>query len=110
MAPPPARGQWDLRYHSSETVSGWEELGNQAPGPTYEAWVAMATGPRDRSNPRRQHQLRGELATREVGGKVLEQWLYEVTGAGRVWYCIDDETKTVWVTKASCGHPSETER
>jgi hypothetical protein len=39
----------------------------------------------------------------------MEQWQYEVTGAGRLWYCIDDEHRTVWLTDAVTGHPKVTE-
>jgi hypothetical protein len=39
----------------------------------------------------------------------MEQWQYEVTGAGRTWYCIDDRRKTVWMTAASVGHPKASE-
>ena len=28
----------------------------------------------------------------------MEQWQYEVTGSGRIWYCIDGQKKTVWLT------------
>jgi hypothetical protein len=44
-----------------------------------------------------------------LGGRVLEQWQYEVTGAGRLWYCIDDDRRTVWLTLAMVGHPKETD-
>jgi hypothetical protein len=40
---------------------------------------------------------------------VLEQWQYEVTGAGRIWYCPDDALHVVFITKASTGHPGETD-
>jgi hypothetical protein len=69
----------------------------------------MSRVPRDRANPRRQHPLHGDLATHVVSGRQLEQWQYEVTGAGRVWYCIDDEARIVWLTAASTGHPKSTE-
>ena len=44
-----------------------------------------------------------------IGDKELEQWQYEVTGAGRVWYCPDPPERTVWLTDASVGHPKATE-
>jgi hypothetical protein len=44
-----------------------------------------------------------------VNGRLLEQWQHEVTGAGRVWYVIDDDRRTAWMTDASPGHPKETE-
>lgn len=28
---------------------------------------------------------------------------------GRIWYCIDDEKKTVWLTAVHIGHPKATE-
>ena len=109
VAPPPARGRWDLRYAEAGAASGWEDLSRQAPGPTFDAWETIGKDPRDRSNPRRQHPVRGSLGTRSVGGRVLEQWQYEVTGAGRIWYCIDDASHTVWLTAATPGHPGATE-
>jgi len=35
----------------------------------------------------------------------MEQWQYEVTAGGRLWYCIDDKAQTVWLTGAHVGHP-----
>jgi hypothetical protein len=109
VARPPRRGEWELRFGDSEAASGWEELCKQAPGPTGEAWDAMSRDPRDRTNPGRQHRLRGDLGARTVKGKILEQWQFEVTGAGRIWYCPDDAAHVVWVTKASTGHPKATD-
>jgi hypothetical protein len=71
------------------------------------AWDQITTSPRDRSS--RQHPLKGELGLRTVNGEELEQWQYEVTAGGRIWYCIDDKHKTVWMTHASPGHPKRTE-
>ena len=44
-----------------------------------------------------------------INGVEMEQWQYEVTGSGRIWYCIDDKKKTVWLTQVSLGHPKATE-
>ncbi len=44
-----------------------------------------------------------------VNGVEMEQWQYEVTAGGRLWYCIDDKAKTVWLTAAHVGHPKATE-
>ena len=109
VAPPPERGRWDVRYADTDAVSGWEDLSRQAPGPTFDAWEAMSRNPRDRMNAGRQHPLRGELAQRVVAGRTLDQWQYEVPGAGRVWYCIDDQAHIVCLTAASTGHPKQTE-
>jgi hypothetical protein len=39
----------------------------------------------------------------------VEQWQSEVTGAGRIWYCIDDAHRTAWPTHAVTAHPKATE-
>ena len=57
----------------------------------------------------RQHPLKGALGTRSVNGRDLEQWQHEVTSGGRIWYCIDDGNRTVWMTDCSVGHPKATE-
>ena len=44
-----------------------------------------------------------------VHGKNLEQWQYEVTGGGRIWFCLDPERRIVWLTSAGTGHPNQTE-
>jgi len=36
-------------------------------------------------------------------------WQIEVTGGGRIWYLLDTEKRTVWVTFASTAHPKATE-
>ena len=65
--------------------------------------------PTQPENPARQHRLRGRLATREVSGRTLDQWQYEVTAGGRVWYCPDEQRHVVWVVAASPSHPKATE-
>jgi hypothetical protein len=110
VAPPPRRGEWELRFATSDAADGWEQLCSQAAGPTRECFDALSRDPRDRgSSAGRIHQLKGQLATRDIKGRKLEQWQYEVTGAGRVWYCIDDANLRVLLVLASVGHPKETE-
>lgn len=69
----------------------------------------LAERPTERGNPRRTGPLKGKYATRNVAGQKLPQWQHEITGAGRVWYCIDRKEHIVWVTKVSLSHPKETE-
>ena len=57
----------------------------------------------------RQHRLRAEFAAREMKGTMLEQWQYEVTSGGRIWYCPDPERRIVWITWAGTGHPKATD-
>jgi hypothetical protein len=57
----------------------------------------------------RHHRMRLGLATEAVKGRVLDRWQIEVTGAGRIWYLVDEENRTVWIDFAGTGHPKATE-
>jgi hypothetical protein len=106
VAPPAEPGHWELRFANTEAGKGWEELCRQAPGNTRRAWEEIGTEPRPFPTTERQHRLKGK----ELGTvKGLEQWQYEVTGAGRIWYLVDDDKKTVWIRLASTGHPKATD-
>src|SRR5688572_7334767 len=94
VAPPPAPGGWDFRFAGNAVGRGWEQVCDAAPGNARTAWGQLTAEPRARSG--RQQPLKGSLATRTIEGQALEQWQYEVTGGGRLWYCIDDERRTVW--------------
>ena len=107
VAPPPAAGGWDLRFGDAASVDGWDQLSRQAPGPTLAAWTILRTDPRRRGE--RQHPLKGDLGVRSIGGRMLDQWQLEVTGAGRIWYAIDDERHVVVLTPATIGHPAKTD-
>jgi hypothetical protein len=104
----PRPNPWTFKAVSSDAAKGWVDLCRHAPGPIDEAWVRITGNPRHVSM--RQHQLRGKLSTYRCGGLDLEQWQYEVTGAGRLWYAIDDEARTLWLVWAGTGHPRQTGR
>lgn len=108
-APPPRPGEYEIRFADNRVASGWEDLCGQAAGNTLHAWETIVADPRPKPSTDRHHRLKHELASRAYRGRVLEQWQYEVTGGGRIWYLIDDETRTVWLTYAGTGHPKRTE-
>jgi hypothetical protein len=106
VAPPAEPGRWELRFENSDAGKGWEELCRQAPGNTLKAWEAIRSEPQPFPQTDRHHRLKGrELAT--VRG--LDQWQYEVTGGGRIWYLVDPAKKIVWIRFASTGHPKATD-
>lgn len=107
VAPPPTKAGWDLRYGTSEAAKGWEKVCVAAAGNARTAWEKLTTDPRERTS--RQHPLKGGLGLRSVNGEQMEQWQYEVTGGGRLWYCIDDAKRIVWLTEAMPGHPKATD-
>jgi len=107
VAPPPLKGGWDFRYATNDAAKGWEQVCAAAPANARMAWERIVAEPRQHDQ--RQHPLKGSLGRREVNGVELEQWQFEVTGAGRLWYCIDDAGRTVWMTGCTVGHPKTTE-
>ena len=108
-APPPVGEEYDLRFASNAAADGWETLARQAPGNLRRAYEAIRANPRSPAAPERQHRLKGELATAAWKGQALERWQYEVTGGGRIWYLVDDDRRTAWITYAGTGHPAATD-
>ncbi|MET8990262.1 hypothetical protein ABZW49_32835 [Nonomuraea wenchangensis] len=58
----------------------------------------------------RQHPLKGSLGFVKVDGVSVEQWQYEATSGGRLWYGINDDERTLWITRAGTGHPKQTDQ
>lgn len=108
-APPPIGAEYDLRFANSSAAVGWEELARQAAGNLRRAYDAIRANPRAATTPERHHRLKGSLASGVWKGQHLERWQYEVTGGGRIWYLVDDNARTVWITYAGAGHPKETD-
>lgn len=108
VAPPPEPGDWDLKFATSHAVKGWEELSRSAPGNANVCFEQLRSDPKRRDA--RQQELKGALGKVVIGGAELAQWQYEITGAGRVWYGVDETKKIVWLTKASVGHPKAADR
>lgn len=94
-------------FATNDAGKGWDQICSAAAANARVAWERVTAEPRRVDT--RQHRLRGSLRDRAVNGVEMEQWQYEVTAGGRIWYCIDDDCRTVWMTDASVGHPKATE-
>lgn len=99
---------WKVRAADRAAGAGWDRLVAQHPEAADRAWIAITTDPRRVDN--RQHPLKGRLGSVTVAGRPLPQWEYEVLSAGRVWYAVDEQARTLWITLASVGHPRQTEK
>lgn len=108
-APPAVGSEFELRFASTESCNGWEQLAKQAPANLRRAFEAIRSNPRSTGSPERHHRLKGTLASESWKGVTMERWQYEVTGGGRIWYLIDDTRRTAWITYAGTGHPKATE-
>ena len=98
---------WTVRAADLSAAKGWETLVAHQPEAADRAWVAITRDPRHRDD--RQHPLRGSLGSVVVAGHELEQWEFEVLGAARLRYGIDDQARVLWVTHAGIGHPKDTD-
>lgn len=107
LHPPTA---WKIIAHDRKAAAGWRDLAAQAPENLRRAWMALTADPRSSADLSRQHRLKRDLKHVKIAGAELEQWQFEVTGGGRIWYAIDDERKTLWITHAGPGHPRRTDR
>ncbi len=84
----------NLRYSAKQRAS--------RVGGHHDKTHASAAGDNTRSH-------KDSLGERVVNGTEMQQWQYEVTAGGRIWYCIDNSSRTVWMTAAHTGHPKATE-
>ena len=109
VAPPPEPGGWEFRFLTNEAARGWDDLCRQAPGNARRAYEAILGDPEPMAWSRRRHRLAPPLDERIQKGRPLAQWQYEVTGGGRLWYLVDTEWRTIWLSHASTGHPKHTE-
>ncbi|SFE83444.1 hypothetical protein SAMN05216251_105378 [Actinacidiphila alni] len=108
-APPPAGDEYDLRFATAEAAQGWDHLSRQAAANLRRAFDRIRAAPRSADQPERQHRLKGTLGGGSFKGRVLERRQYEVTAGGRIWYLVDDDTRTAWITYAGTGHPKATD-
>jgi hypothetical protein len=109
VAPPAGIGEWELRFATSEAAKGWEVFCQQAAANTVAAWHELRTRPERPVPTSRHHRLKGHLAAAAHRGVDMEQWQYEVTSGGRVWYLVDTDDRSLWLRHAAAGHPKDTE-
>lgn len=108
-APPAGPGEWEVRFGTNDAAKGWDELCRQAAGNTRRCWELMRAEPAPTPQSSRHHQLKGSLALGMHHGRSLPCWQIEVTGGGRIWYLIDADYRTVWITYAGVAHPRATD-
>lgn len=106
---PAKTGEWQIRYATTDAAAGWMELFRQVPNALASLFDRLTADPRHVDNPSRQGRLKGQLGGVSVKDDSFEQWQYEITGGGRVWFAPDDGRRIVWITWASAGHPKLTE-
>ncbi len=109
MTPDPETA-WTIKAVSARAQREWDEANTTEPQLMAAVRERLRLRPLDRSdNPNRTHRLRPPIDSKNVDGKRLPQWQHEITSAGRIHFCPDKTTQTVWVTMVDLRHPRETE-
>lgn len=108
-APTAPPGGYVVRFVSNDAAKGWEDLAQQVPSNLWEAWEILVRTPTKSADAKRHGRLRGSLAKIRHKDRVFDQWQLDVSKSGRVWYFVDEEKATVWLTYASTKHPKDTE-
>lgn len=105
-----ADGAWTIRAASARAQREWEAAIAAEPDLMAAVRERLRLRPLDRSdNPNRTHRLKPPLDAKTIDGQKLPQWQHEITSAGRIHYCPDKATRTVWVTMVDLRHPRATE-
>ncbi len=104
----PRPNSYTIRAVDNRAEKDWTRMCAMLSGPLEVAWDQLTVHPLETGSD--QYQLKGELSTVTVGGVTLPQWQYKPTRSARIWYAVDEESKTVWLTRATMSHPKETER
>jgi hypothetical protein len=109
VAPPPVDAEWDLKFGKSDVKRGWDELCRTARANARRAFEALRAEPCPMPETIRQHRLKGSFRSTTFDGQSYALWQYEVTSGGRIWYCVDEGKRIVWLLHAGPGHPRVTE-
>lgn len=103
-------GAWTIRAASARAQREWEAATAAGPDLMAATRERLRFRPIDRSdNPNRTHRLKPPLDSKTINGQKLPQWQHEITSAGRIHYCPDKTTRTVWVTMVDLRHPKAPE-
>lgn len=102
--PPDLVFTYRVRAKNKSVYAEWDKLAVSHKGNLVACFDHLATCPTDATlDPDRCHQLK---PARRLG--YIEYWQYEVGGGARVWYLVDEDTKTVCIHAVLTSHPSRT--
>lgn len=104
---PTKKSEYVLQHAERSCEVGWTALCASQRNGCADLFDRLTIDPRHVVNPDRQHRLKGRLSTAIVGGTELDQWQYEMAKGARVWYVIDHESKTVFLTRVATAHPNQ---
>jgi len=105
---PTKKSEYEIRHADRSSEVGWTDLCASQRNGCADLFDRLTAEPAHVDNPDKQHRLKGGLSTTTLGGVEFDQWQYEMSKGARVWYVVDENTKTVYLTRVATGHPNET--
>lgn len=93
---------------SRDVVKSWQDLRAVQANRLADAWDYLMNTPL-LFHPERNYPLKGELGSAVVNGEIMNQWQYRnLSNGARIWFCVDEQTKRVYITQVFTRHPNET--
>lgn len=91
-----------------EVVKGWQDLKAVQANKLADAWDYLTNTPL-LYHPERNYPLKGSLGFAVIDGVQFEQWQYRNLSHGaRIWFCVDEKARVVYLTEVHTRHPNET--
>ncbi|MFE4195911.1 hypothetical protein ACFRJ9_08595 [Paenarthrobacter sp. NPDC056912] len=103
---PTKRGEYELRFASTQAQRGWMNLNATIRNPLADAWDFLTRTP-EQITPSN-YRLRGELGLVNRDGATHERWQHKPTlkGDARIWFYV--EGRVVFLEQVHTSHPNET--
>jgi mRNA-degrading endonuclease RelE of RelBE toxin-antitoxin system len=105
---PKKNNEYEIKFASREAEKGWRDLCATHRNAMADCWDLLTSKP---TEPRpTNYPLKGELGTVTYQGTGYTRWQYKPTagGSGRVWFFVDEKTKTVYLEDVHTTHPTQT--
>ncbi|QNV37062.1 hypothetical protein IDM49_07310 [Rothia terrae] len=91
-----------------DVVKNWQDLKAVQANKLADAWDFLTNTPLQ-YHPERNYPLKGALGSSTVNGNVMDQWQYRnLSNGARIWFCVDEKQKRVYLTRVFTRHPNET--
>jgi len=98
--------EYTIVFGTRSAEQGWRDLVATQRNAVVGAWERLATDPT--SEDLACHALRGELGTVTHSGREWVRRQYELKRGARVWFTVDEETRTVHLLAVHTHHPNAT--
>ena len=103
---PIKKGEYEIRFATSNAEKGWRDLLSQIRGPLADAWDSLTRTPLEQTPAN--YPLKGSLGSIDRSGRRHVRWQHKPTlkGDARIWFYVDGQI--VYLEQVHTAHPNET--